>query len=245
MSRDRSQSIPATIQSMADGPSSAGVVVRTNDLAGQPAKPRLRGVSHEVAAFVFPVMGLAAVLVAGSLGQKVAVAVYAVGVSGMYAVSACYHRAKWAPLPRSRMRRLDHSMILVAIASTYTPVAVIALPAAIAFPLLVVVWGLALAGALVCNLWLTAPPWVMGGFYICAGWAALAVLPGLVTGLGAFTFALLLAGGLVYTMGAVTLYSRRPDPVPAVFGYHEVFHALVLVAGLLFYVVVIQLVAQG
>jgi hemolysin III len=230
---------------MADGPPSTRLAVQRDDLAGRPAKPRLRGVSHEVAAFVFPVMGLVAVLIAGSPGDKVAVGIYAIGVSGMYAVSACYHRAKWAPFPQSRMRRLDHSMILVAIASTYTPVAVIALPKATAVPLLTVVWGLAVAGVLVCNLWQDAPQWVMGAFYICTGWAALAVLPSLVAGLGAITFALLLSGGLVYTMGAVTLYSRRPDPVPAVFGYHEVFHALVLVAGLLFYVVVIQLVAQG
>jgi hemolysin III len=230
---------------MADGPISAGLVIPGDDLAERPAKPRLRGVSHEVAAFVFPLMGLVAVLVAGPLSDKVAVAVYALGVSGMYLVSACYHRAKWAPLPKSRMRRLDHSMILVAIASTYTPVAVIALPVGTTVPLLAVDWGLAVAGVLVCNLWLSAPQWVMGAFYICTGWAALAVLPALMAGLGTFTFALLLAGGLVYTMGAVTLYSRRPDPAPAVFGYHEVFHALVLLAGLLFYVVVVQVAARG
>ncbi|HXW78782.1 MAG TPA: hemolysin III family protein [Acidimicrobiales bacterium] len=211
----------------------------------QPTKPRLRGVSHEVAAFVFPLMGVAAVLVAGSLAAKLAVAAYTVGVGCMYATSACYHRVNWAPGPKDRMRRLDHSMILVAIASTYTPIAVIGLSAVLARCLLGVVWGLALAGVLARNLWLGAPRWVMGVFYMGVGWAALAVMPSLLAGLGVVSFGLLLAGGLVYSMGALALSLRWPDPVPAVFGYHEIFHALVLVAGLLFYVVVIQLVAPG
>jgi hemolysin III len=230
---------------MADGVPGARPVVLSDDFVEQATKPRLRGVSHAVAACVFPFMGLAAILAAGSIGEKVAVGVYAIGVSGMYTASACYHRANWAPVSKSRMRRLDHSMILVAIASTYTPVAVIGLPAATAGPLLAVVWGLALAGILVRNFWLDAPRWVMGGFYAGVGWTAVAVLPSLLAGLGAFTFALLLTGGLVYSMGGLTLSYRWPDPVPAVFGYHEVFHALVLVAGLLFYLVVIELVTRG
>ena len=151
----------------------------------KPSKPRLRGVSHEVAAFVFPVMGLGAVLVARSVTEKLAVAVYAIGVSGMYATSACYHRVNWAPVTKTRMRRLDHSMILVAIASTYTPIAVIALPEATARRLLAAVWGFAVAGVLVCNLWPSAPRWVMGGGSdMGVGWTALLVLPSLLAGLG-------------------------------------------------------------
>ncbi len=200
--------------------------------------------SHEVAAFVFPVMGLGAVVVARSLTEKLAVAVYVIGVSGMYATSACYHRAHWSPLTKSRMRRLDHSMILVAIASTYTPVAVIALPEATARRLLGAVWGFALGGVLVCNLWPSAPRWVMSAFYMGVGWAAVLVLPSLLAGLGGTVFALLVAGGVVYSLGALVLSRHWPDPVPAVFGYHEVFHAFVLLAGLMFYLVVIELVVR-
>jgi hemolysin III len=230
---------------MADGTPGVRPVAVGDRLVEKPVKPRLRGVSHEVAAFVFPLMGAAAVLVAGSLAEKLAVTVYTVGVGAMYVTSACYHRANWAPVPKSRMRRLDHSMILVAIASTYTPVAVVALTATTARALLCVVWGLVIAGVLVRNLWLNAPGWVMGAFYMGVGWTAVVVLPSLWARLGVVTFALLLSGGLVYSMGALALACRRPDPVPAVFGYHEVFHALVLVAGLLFYIVVFQLVARG
>jgi hemolysin III len=230
---------------MAYGPPGARPVVVRDGFVEKPVKPRLRGVSHEVAAFVFPLMGVAAILVAGSLAERLAVGVYTAGVSSMYATSACYHRANWAPVPKSRMRRLDHSMILVAIASTYTPVAVMGLSGTTARALLGVIWGLALAGVLVRNLWAKAPLWVMGVFYMGVGWAALPVLPSLLAGLGAVLFALLLAGGLLYSLGALTLSRRRPDPVPAVFGYHEVFHALVIMAGLAFYLVVVGLVARG
>jgi hemolysin III len=230
---------------MVDGSPAARPVVLSDGLVESPVKPRLRGVSHEVAAIVFPFMGLAAVLVASSLTEKVAVGIYAAGVSSMYATSACYHRGNWAPASKSRMRRLDHSMILVAIASTYTPIAVIALPTTTGRALLGVVWALAISGVLVRNFWPTSPRWVMSVFYMGVGWAAIVVMPSWWTGLGVVSFALLLAGGLMYSIGALVMSFRWPDPVPAVFGYHEVFHALVITAGLLFYVIVIQLVARG
>ncbi|HTT89761.1 MAG TPA: hemolysin III family protein [Acidimicrobiales bacterium] len=230
---------------MAAGSSTAKPVELNDTFLQAPAKPRLRGVSHEVAAFVFPLMGVAAVLAARSSAEKVAVGIYTVGVTCMYATSACYHRVHWAPAPRSRMRRLDHSMILVAIASTYTPVAVMGLPATTARALLGVVWGLVIAGVLVRNLWATAPRWVMSVFYIGVGWTAVSVLPSLLAGLGVVNFALMLAGGAAYSLGALVLGLRRPDPAPAVFGYHEVFHALVVVAGLLFYLVVLGLITKG
>jgi hemolysin III len=211
--------------------------------AGLP-KPRLRGVSHQVAAFVFPVLGVAAMLAARSVGDKVAVGIYTAGITGMYATSACYHRGDWTPPAKRRMRRLDHSMILVGIASTYTPVAAIGLSRTTASVLLAVVWSLAIAGALVRNLWLDAPRWVTASIYIGVGWAALAVSPIMWTELGAEIFVLLMVGGLVYSMGALVYCLRRPDPVPGVFGYHEVFHALVLLAGLVFYAAVILLVGR-
>jgi hemolysin III len=209
------------------------------------AKPRLRGVSHEVAAFVFPFLGLAAVLAARSAGARVAVAIYAIGVTGMYATSACYHRGDWTPRAKRRMRRLDHSMILVGIASTYTPVAVIGLSSATAWALLSVVLGLAVVGAVVRNLWLGSPRWVTAALYIGVGWTAVAVMPNLWTRLGVAIFVLLIVGGLVYSMGAAVYSLHRPDPWPTVFGYHEVFHALVVGAGLVFYAAVLDLVLRS
>jgi hemolysin III len=175
----------------------------------------------------------------------VAVAIYTTGVTAMYATSACYHRRSWSPAAKQRMRRLDHSMILVGIAATYTPIAAIGLDRSTATALLAVVWGLAIAGVVIRNLWLGAPRWLVAAVYIGVGWTALGALPALWSQLGAVTFGLLVAGGLVYSLGALVYSRRRPDPAPAVFGYHEVFHALVLVAGLIFYAAVARVVAMA
>jgi hemolysin III len=202
-----------------------------------PVKPRLRGVSHEVAAFVFPALGLLLVLLAPARSRG-PVAIYTAGVTAMYATSACYHRGRWSISAKLRMRRLDHSMILIGIAATYTPIAAIGLDGATARALLAAVWGLAAVGIVIRNVWLGAPRWVAAALYIAVGWTALLVMPALWSQLGGVTCALLLLGGLAYSLGAVVYGQRRPDPVPAVFGYHEVFHALVLLAGLIFYAAV-------
>ena len=200
-------------------------------------KPRLRGVSHAVAAVVFPALGVILVLVVPAR-SRVPLVIYLAGVTAMYATSACYHRGRWSVSAQKRMRRLDHSMILIGIAATYTPIAAIGLDGSTAGALLVAVWGLAAVGIVIRNVWLGAPRWVVSGVYIGVGWTALAVLPALWSQLGGVTFALLVVGGLVYSLGALVYGRRRPDPVPAVFGYHEVFHALVLLAGLIFYAAV-------
>jgi hemolysin III len=202
-----------------------------------PVKPRLRGVSHMVAAFVFPALGLLLVLLAPPRSRW-PVVIYTAGVTAMYATSACYHRGRWSVRGKQRMRRLDHSMILIGIAATYTPIAAIGLDGSTARVLLAAVWSLAAGGIAIRNVWLAAPRWLVPGVYIAVGWTALAVLPALWSQLGGVTFALLLLGGLVYSLGALVYGRRRPDPAPAVFGYHEVFHALVLLAGLVFYAAV-------
>jgi len=199
--------------------------------------PRLRGVSHEVAAFVFPALGLLLVLVAPARSRG-PVLVYTAGVTAMYAASACYHRGRWSVSAKQRMRRLDHSMILIGIAATYTPIAAIGLDGPTARRLLATVWGLAAAGIVVRNVWLGAPRWLVPGVYVAVGWTALAVVPALWRQLGGVTVALLGLGGVVYSLGALVYGRRRPDPVPAVFGYHEVFHALVLLAGIIFFAAV-------
>jgi hemolysin III len=170
------------------------------------------------------------------------VVVYTVGLTLMYATSASYHRGHWTDDVRVRLRRLDHAMIMVGIASTYTPVAVAALPTGSARILLGVVWSLAVVGVVLQILWIHAPRWLVAGLYIAIGWTAVAFTPTLWRHLGVASFSLLLTGGLVYSAGAVVYATRRPDPWPAVFGFHEVFHALVIAAGLLFYAAILRVV---
>jgi hemolysin III len=212
------------------------------DMSVAPAKPRLRGVSHEIAAFTMPVLGLVALVLASSASVRWAVVVYTAGVTMMYATSAVYHRGHWSAITRLRLRRLDHSMIMVAIAATYTPVAVAALDTSSARILLSVVWGLAVVGVVLQLVWLHAPRWLVAALYIGIGWTAIAFLPTLWRDLGVVSFSLLLLGGIVYSLGAVVYSTRRPDPVPAVFGFHEVFHVLVIVAGLVFYAAILRIV---
>jgi hemolysin III len=207
-----------------------------------PLKPRLRGVSHQVAAIAFPFFGLALVVIADGAAAKWSVFVYTAGLTSMYAASATYHRGHWTEPVRLRLRRLDHAMIVVAIASTYTPIAVIGLSHHSATVLLSVVWSLAVVGVVLQLLWLHAPRWLVALLYIGLGWTAIAFAPTLWRDLGALTFSLLLAGGIVYSLGAVVYSTRRPDPVPEVFGYHEIFHALVITAGFLFYVAIARVV---
>ena len=154
-------------------------------------KPRWRGASHEVAAFVFPVLGVVLVAVAQTTAARWAALVYTVGITAMYATSACYHRGDWSPPVRRRLRRLDHSMILVGIAATYTPIAVVGLDTRSARILLGVVWPLAVAGIVVQMFWLNAPRWLVAGLYVVIGWTALAFVPVLWHELGVITFSLI------------------------------------------------------
>ncbi|MDQ1434944.1 MAG: hemolysin [Actinomycetota bacterium] len=208
-------------------------------------KPRWRGVSHEIAAFVFPVLGAVLVFVAHTTAARWAAVVYTVGVTAMYSASAVYHRGHWTPSTQRRLRRLDHSMILVGIAATYTPVAVIGLDARSARILLGVVWPLAAVGIVIQMLWLHAPRWLVAGLYVVIGWTAVAFVPVLWRQLGVLTFALILAGGAVYSVGARVYAARRPDPNPVVFGFHEVFHALVIAAGIIFYLAILRVVVTA
>ena len=129
-------------------------------------------------------------------------------------------------------------MILVGIAATYTPIAVVGLDARSARVLLGIVWPLAVFGIVVQMVWLHAPRWLVAGLYVVIGWTALAFLPVLWNQLGVVTFSLIVLGGVVYSLGALVYARRRPDPMPTVFGFHEVFHALVVLAGLIFYVAI-------
>jgi hemolysin III len=202
-------------------------------------KPRLRGVSHQWAFFVSCAIGAALVIAAPAGTPRLAAGIYALSVAALFGVSALYHRITWASTAARRwMRRLDHSAIFVLIAGTYTPFALLVLDGPIATVILVVVWAGALGGILIKLVWIDAPKLLTAIVYVALGWVAVAAFPDLIDELGLTGTALVVAGGLLYTAGALVYAFRRPDPAPAVFGYHEVFHALVIVAAALQYAVV-------
>lgn len=193
-------------------------------------RPRWRGVIHHYAFYVSLVAGGVLVACAPSQRRLWAAVVYAASLSALLGVSALYHRITWSPAGRRWMGRLDHSMIHVLIAGTYTPFGMLAVSDSLAALLLRVAWGGAAAGIAMHVLWFDAPKWLSACVYVAMGWVGVAAMPSLVGQAGWAPTALLLAGGLVYSAGAFVYATRRPDPVPAVFGYHEVFHALVVVA---------------
>jgi hemolysin III len=196
-------------------------------------KPRWRGVLHQYAFFV--AVGACTMLIVGAEGgrERVAAAVYTFGLAGLLGTSALYHRVNWSSIrARMWMRRLDHSMIFVLIAATSTPVALVVLDDPLRTVLLSVAWGGTFAGVLLNLLWPTAPKWLSSVVYLAIGWSGVAALPSL-AGYAWTALALLAAGGVLYTIGAVVYAVGRPDPAPKVFGYHEIFHALVVVAAAL------------
>jgi hemolysin III len=202
-------------------------------------KPRFRGVLHKWAFFVSLVTGAVLVLVAPAGRATLAVTIYSLTVAGLFGVSATYHRVDWAsPNARRWMRRLDHSMIFLLIAGTYTPFALLALHGTLATAILVAVWGGALAGIVLNLVWIDAPKWLTAVVYVALGWVAVVAFPAMFHDLGVTPTVLVALGGVLYTIGAVVYAVRRPDPLPAVFGYHEVFHALVIAAAAVQYSVV-------
>jgi hemolysin III len=209
------------------------------------AKPRLRGVSHQWAFFCSLVTGSALVVAAPAGRPTVASAIYAASVAALFGTSALYHRITWSTASARRwMRRLDHSMIFLLIAGTYTPFALLVLEGTLATVILIVVWAGALGGIVLKLVWIDAPKSVVALLYVALGWVAVAAFPDLIDGLGVTSTVLVVAGGLLYTAGAAVYAFRRPDPVPAVFGYHEIFHALVIAAAALQYAVVVFVVMQ-
>ncbi|MEO8091868.1 MAG: hemolysin III family protein [bacterium] len=194
-------------------------------------KPRGRGVSHEWAFFLS--LGLGTALIAAAEGTRatVAVAIYAVSLSALFGVSALYHRVDWQrPEVRRWMRRLDHTMIFLLIAGSITPFALLLLEGTFAKALLIAVWAAALAGIVVELIWVDAPKWVAAIVYSAVGLIGAVAYPEIVSKAGLGAALLIAAGGALYLGGAVVYAVERPDPSPAVFGYHEVFHVLVIAA---------------
>lgn len=200
-------------------------------------KPRLRGVLHQIAFAVSLITGTALVCLAPGARARTAAVVYAVSVAGLFGTSAALHRHRWSPRAEDLVTRLDHSMIFVLIAGTYTPFAVLLLHGTTQVVALSVVWGGALLGVLL-RMALGARRRLFVVLYLALGWAALAFLPQLARAGGVEVIVLILLGGLCYSIGAVVYATRRPALSPTWFGFHELFHALTLAAFVLHYVAI-------
>jgi hemolysin III len=229
-SHDRHRSPPADIASAA------------RHFAEEEIVPPLRGVLHAYALAFALAAAIVLVTLARSGEARIAAAIYGVGLCALFAASATYHRwwgdPRWKPL----LRRLDHSVIFVFIAASYTPVAVLVLSSTLALVVLVSVWVGALAGVVLTVAWTDTPRWLLAACYLAVGWVAIIALPQLIDAVGVAPLVLFAAGGVLYSLGALAYATQRPDPWPRTFGFHEVFHTLVVAAAVLHYVAIVIVV---
>ncbi len=200
-----------------------------------PQRPRLRGVSHLCAALAAIAGAVLLLLLADSPRAYVGGAIFGASLILLYTTSAAYHRINWSLRLRGLLRRLDHAMIFTLIAGTYTPFCLLLLNTAWWISMLSVVWGIAAAGIILKLTWPGAPKWLSVTFYVIVGWLALVTAPQLVAWFTAGPLALLVLGGVLYTVGGVVYAIGKPNPYPRMFGYHEVFHVLVIAGSVLHY----------
>jgi len=211
----------------------AGLALRSMSMSEEQTtlpKPRMRGWIHGA---MFPIsVVVGAILVATALDQpgRISSAIFAITATLLFGVSALLHLGTWSPGEGGLLRRFDHANIYLIIAGTYTPFAVLALPSSEGRLLLLIVWIGALVGAASRILWTAAPRWLTTALYVIVGWVAVFFLPGLTEGAGALVVALIVLGGILYTVGAVVYATKRPNPSPNTFGFHEVFHSLTVSA---------------
>jgi hemolysin III len=184
-------------------------------------RPALRGFLHQFAFIGSLVTGAVLIPLAAVLGPRAgfSVAVYCLAICGLFGISALYHRRRWSPRGWKIMKRLDHSMIFLFIAGTYTPFSLLAVDQPRGY-------------------WPTAPRWVGVPLYLALGWAAVFVLTDILDIAGVTSLVLLAVGGILYTVGAIAYAMKKPNPIPGVFGYHEVFHAMVIAAAICHYIAV-------
>jgi hemolysin III len=211
----------------------------------EPLPPHLRGWLHLVC-FVLSVPAGALVIAGGETGRaRLAALVYAIGMSAMFGVSAIYHRRRWSPAGRRRIRRLDHATIFVMIAGSYTPLCLLALGGRTGTVVLTAVWAGAAFGFCLALSGIAEKAVIGLLCYIGLGWGMVLALPQLSRQLSGGQLGLLLLGGIVYTAGGVVLGTHRPNPSPVWFGYHEVWHAMVAIACACHYVTILSVVRAG
>ncbi|MGH3414953.1 MAG: PAQR family membrane homeostasis protein TrhA [Actinocrinis sp.] len=219
-------------------PPGAGVRDVSTSQATAAVKPKLRGWFH---AGTFPLAvaaGIVLICLAPTIGTAVACTVFAVSSWLLFGVSGVYHRGTWSPKWNAVLRRLDHTNIFLIIAGTYTPLAVVLLPRSSAVALLTLVWAGALIGIGMRVFWLSAPRWVYVPCYLALGWAAVFYLNDFQRHGGWGVTGLVIAGGLMYSVGAVIYGLKRPNPFPRWFGFHEIFHVFTIAAFACHYVAI-------
>jgi hemolysin III len=195
------------------------------------AAPRLRGLFHQYAFLAAVAAGATLVALAEGARARVACAIYAAALAAMFGASAIYHRVPWRSLrARAWARRLDHSMIFVFIAGSYTPFVLLALGGILPAVLLACVWAGAVLGVVLNVSWIEAPKWVTAPTYLLVGWVGVVATPQIFGQLGVASAVLVTVGGVLYTLGALAYATHWPDPFPATFGFHEIFHVLVIAA---------------
>jgi hemolysin III len=209
------------------------------------ARPRLRGVLHKYAFAVAVATGTVLISLAETERARFAAAIYAVSMAGLFGISALYHRVTWRPRFGALMERLDHSMIFVFIAGTYTPFALLVLHGTTALYVLSGVWAGAVLGVGTRLLWKRAPRFAVLPLYVGLGWVAAFLVPQLLGAAGIAPFVLLCVGGVAYTVGGVMYGTRRPDPSPGTFGYHELFHLMTIIGATCHYIAVSFAVYQA
>jgi len=198
-------------------------------------RPALRGMFHVCGAIAATLGAPLLLLVANSPRAYVGGAIFAASLILLYGTSASYHRITWTPLFRAIISRLDHSMVLVLIAGTYTPFCLVVLNNAWGITMLSVIWGIAGAGILMNLAWPASPRWLRVTFYVVLGWLGLISAAELAAWFTVTPLLLLVLGGALYTLGGVVYAVRRPSPWPRVFGYHEIFHVLVVLGSTFHY----------
>lgn len=196
-------------------------------------KPLLRGHFHQAGFFVAFGAGAMLVAQAHSVHTFIPAIIYAISLIGMFGISALYHRPKWNSQWRVIMKRIDHAAIFVLIAGSGTPISLLALPAESGFKLFTTIWLAAALGVIKCVVWVHSPKWVSAILYVLVGWIAFTFINEIHSSLGFYQFWFLLVGGLVYSVGALIYGFKWPDPSPVYFGYHEIFHVLVLIGAAL------------
>ena len=198
--------------------------------------PRLRGLLHAHAAWVAAVAATVLIVLAPTAAARVAALVYGIGLIALFSVSALYHRWPGDPRWKPWLRRMDHSTIFIFIAASYTPVGLLMLDGTVQVVVLVSVWTGALAGIVMSVAWISAPRWLQALTYLLVGWVAVLALPQLADRAGVAPLLLLAVGGGLYSLGALVYALRRPNLWPRTYGFHEVFHTLVIAAAVVHFV---------